>query len=335
MRSDAPDAGSERKLTFGLILLPGFTLSAMSLFVDALRLSADERDFSRPVRCSWAFATLDGGEVTASCGLTVQPTAAIGALSDCDFIVVVGGLTTSKAASSDALFALLRKADAAGIRLIGLCTGAFALVRAGVLSQSHCCVSWFHRDDFLEEFEAVGPDDTSLFRANGQHFTCAGGIGSGYLALHIVENAFSSRLARKSAAILMMSYERRGSAQPAIILDGIGNGLVRKAVKIFEDTLEEPIAMETVALRVGITTRQMERLFRQTLGKSPGRVRDWLRIERAKHLLAETEMNLTEIAVACGLLGSRGLKRVFDREGCPAPRLFRAGRTAQRHDLFV
>lgn len=78
--------------------------------------------------------------------------------------------------------------------------------------------------------------------------------------------------------------------------------------------MEEPISMFEVSQRIGITCRQMERIFKEELGKSPLRVRDRLRVRRAKRLLLETDLNFTEIAVACGLLGTKTLNGAFARE---------------------
>ncbi|ATU95298.1 hypothetical protein BLM14_26660 (plasmid) [Phyllobacterium zundukense] len=90
--------------------------------------------------------------------------------------------------------------------------------------------------------------------------------------------------------------------------------------------MEDPISMAEVARRIGTTRRQMERIFREELGKSLLRVRDQLRVRKAKQLLLDTDLNFTEVAVACGLLGTKTLNRAFAREGEPLPREQRAAR---------
>lgn len=323
-------SASTKKLRFGIILLPQFTLSALSLFLDCLRLSADEKDHSRPIRCSWEISTLSGESVRSSTGMFVEPTASISSVLDCDYVVVVGGLIMPQKKPPEMLVDLLRKASRKGLRVVGLCTGTFALANAGILPERQCCVSWLHTEEFLEEFFEYFADSTSLFRPNGKHYTCAGGMGSAYLALEVIASEFSEELARKCASILMIPYERRTAEQPALILSGVSNRIIRQAIRIFEATMEEPVSMSEVAQRIGITSRQMERVFSEELGKSPARVRDRLRVQRAKQLLAETDFNFTEVAVACGLLGTRTLNRAFIREGEKLPRELRI-RTHQFH----
>ena len=315
-----------KKLKFGIILLPQFTLSALSLFLDCLRLAADEKDQSRQIRCSWDITTLSGSSVQSSTGMFVEPTAVLGSVLECEYVVVVGGLISPHKKASAALLDLLRKINKRQIRLIGLCTGTFALAEANVLPENQCCVSWLHTEEFGEEFTEFSADSISLYRANGRHYTCAGGMGSAYLGLEIVATEFGEELARKCASILMIPFERRTNEQPALIYSGVSNRVVKQALRVFEKTMEDPISMADVARRIGTTRRQMERIFREELGKSPLRVRDQLRVRKAKQLLLETDLNFTEVAVACGLLGTKTLNRAFAREGEALPREQRASR---------
>jgi transcriptional regulator GlxA family with amidase domain len=313
-----------KSVRFGIIPLPNFTLSALSLFLDCLRLAADEKDQSRQIRCRWEIATLMGDSVRSSSGTVVATTAGIGSILDCDYVIVVGGLNMLKRKPPLALLELLRKASKRDVVVIGLCTGSFVLVESGILPEKQCCVSWLHKQEFADEYFDYRSDTTSLYRANGNHFTCAGGVGSAYLALEIIASEFNEDLARKCASILMIPYERRKSEQPAPAVAEISNKVIRQAIRLFETTMEESPSMSHVARQIGVTSRQLERIFRDELGKSPSRIRDKLRVHKAKQLLIETDLNFTEVAVACGLYGSRTLNRTFEREGEKLPRDIRA-----------
>ncbi len=315
-----------KKVRFGIILLPQFTLSALSLFLDCLRLAADEKDQSRQIRCKWEITTLSGTSVQSSTGMFVEPTADLSSVLECDYVVVVGGLISPQKKAPETLLAVLRKINRTPTRLIGLCTGSFALAEANVLPEHQCCVSWLHTEEFGEEFSEFSADSVSLYRANGRHYTCAGGMGSAYLALEIIAAEFGDELARKCASILMIPFERRTNEQPALIYSGVSNRVIKQALRLFEKTMEDPISMSEVSRLIGTTRRQMERIFREELGKSPLRVRDQFRVLKAKQLLLETDLNFTQIAVACGLLGTKTLNRAFIREGEPLPRILRASR---------
>ncbi|MEN0100423.1 MAG: DJ-1/PfpI family protein, partial [Brucella pseudogrignonensis] len=229
-----------RRLSVGIVALPGFTLTALSLFLDPFRLAADDRDKSRQIRCAWKICTLSGDPVTSSSGMVIEPTAPIGELDECDYVAVVGGLLAQYRPRQQALIDLIKRADKRGKTVVGLCTAAFLLAEGGLLDDRNCCVSWFHRDDFLDLFDGYTADTTSLFHRSGRHYTCAGGLGAASLSLSIIQNEISEELARKSASILMIPYELVRSEQPALSFNGVRSPMIRKAIRIFEETLEEP-----------------------------------------------------------------------------------------------
>lgn len=315
-----------RRLTLGIVILPGFTLSAFSLFLDPFRLAADDKDKSRQIRCGWKICTLTGLPVECSSGMTVAPTAPIGALDDCDYVVVVGGVLPHYRSGQNTLIELLKRAARQRKVVIGLCTAAFIVAEAGLLDDRNCCVNWFHKQDFLQLFSGFSADTTSLFHRSGRHFTCAGGLGAASLALSIIQTEISEELARKSASILMFPYELLTAEQPELSFNGVRSPMIRKAIRIFEETLEDPLAMTDVARRIGISTRQMERGFQLGLGKTAFQVREELRVQRAKELLATGHSSLLEVAVASGFTDTRSMNRSFTRQNQNLPRSYRSAR---------
>lgn len=311
------------RLSVGIVALPGFTLTALSLFLDPFRLAADDRDKSRQIRCGWKICTLSGDPVTSSSGMIIEPTAPVGELDECDYVAVVGGILGQYRPRQKALIELIRRADRRGQTVVGLCTAAFLLAEGGLLEDRNCCVSWFHRDDFIEMFDGYTADTTSLFHRSGRHYTCAGGLGAASLALSIIQKEISEELARKSASILMFPYELVRSEQPALSFNGVRSPMIRKAIRIFEATLEEPVPMVDVARRLGISVRQMERAFKMTLGRTAFEVREELRVKKARELLSETALSLLEVAVASGFTDTRSMNRSFLRQKQKAPREYR------------
>lgn len=308
------------RLTVGILLVPGFTLTALSLFLDPFRLAADAKDNSRQIRCAWKICTMSGEGVKSSSGVVVEPTAPLGALDDCEYLAIVGGILTQYKPRQQSLIDLIKRADRQGKKIIGLCTAAFALAEANLLEDLNCCVNWFHREDFLALFDRHRADTTSMFHRSGRHYTCAGGIGAASLALSIIQSEISEELARKSASILMFPYELVMSEQPALSLNGVRSPLIRKAIRLFEETLEEPIAMVDVARRLNISVRQLERSFRETLGRTAFDIREELRVKRAKELLNESTLSLLGVAVASGFADTRSMNRSFARQGQKPPR---------------
>ena len=115
------------RLSVGFILARRFTLCAFANFVDVLRLAADEGDRSRPIFCDWSVLSDSMDPVPSSCGVTVQPNERLGDPRKFDYIVVVGGLLEEIPNLSTAYTRFLEKAASAGVPLVGVCTGTFAL----------------------------------------------------------------------------------------------------------------------------------------------------------------------------------------------------------------
>ena len=175
-------AATKPSLSIGFVLTSRFTLCAFANFVDVLRLAADEGDRSRPIRCHWQVLSATGDPVRSSCGVSVQPDAGLGDPARFDYIVVVGGLIDEIARLNPAYVAFLQRASSAGVPLVGVCTGAFVLHAAGLMDGYKCCVSWFHRADFLESFDGLAPVSDQIFVVDRDRITCSGGASSAHLA---------------------------------------------------------------------------------------------------------------------------------------------------------
>ena len=172
--TETHETGAAPRLRVGFILARRFTLSAFANFVDVLRLAADEGDRSRPIRCGWRVLSSDMQAVTSSCGIAVRPDERLGDPARFDYIVVVGGLVEELERLDPDYAGFLRRAAAAGVPLAGVCTGAFILHRAGLMDGYRCCVSWFHHDDFLEQFEGLRPVSDQIFVVDRDRLTCSG-----------------------------------------------------------------------------------------------------------------------------------------------------------------
>src|SRR5580692_8458170 len=139
-------------LRVGVILAEHFTLSAFAVFVDHLRLAADEGDRSRPLHIRWSIMSDRSDPIRSSCGVQVLPTDELLPAEELDYLVVVGGLLHAGPQISDTVLRYLRKTAAAGTTLIGICTGSFILCRAGLMQARRSCVSWYHYQDFRDTF---------------------------------------------------------------------------------------------------------------------------------------------------------------------------------------
>lgn len=313
-------------LRVGFLLANNFTLSALSLFVDALRLAADEGDRSRPIRCGWSVMAARPEPVRSSCGVLVSRTAPLSDPTSFDYIVVVGGLLHAGNQMDDSNIAYLRSAASAGVPLVGVCTGSFVLARAGLMRGRRCCISWYHHADFEAEFSDIVPDADQLFVVDRDRITCAGGSGVADLAAFLIERHVGASAAQKSLHVLQLQNRRQGSdAQPhAAAGSAGGDDRVRRAILLMEQHMAEPLSVETIAHRLQLSSRQLERLFQDTLAVSPAVAYRQLRLGYAKRLLQTTRKSVTDIAIEAGFCDGAHFARQFRAHFGIAPRDMRA-----------
>ena len=299
-------------LRVGFLLADSFTLSAMSLFVDALRLSADEGDRSRPLRCNWQIMSSNREPIRSSSGLSLTPTAPLLPPSEVDYVVIVGGLLHIKEQMEGVGLDYLRQCAAAGVPLVGVCTGSFILARAGLMTGRQTCVSWFHHDDFAAEFPDNKVDADRLFIDDGDRITCAGGGGVADLAAHLIHRHLGATLAQKSLHILQLQSARPGTeAQPHTIPAASDDRRVRRAILLMEQHVSDPLTMDAIASRLKISSRQLERLFRSSTGMTPASMYRQIRLRHARRLLFATQKSITDIAVETGFCDAAHFARQF------------------------
>lgn len=308
-----PAAGTNWKLCVGFVLLPNFTLNAFSSIVDVLRLAADEGDRSRPEQCSWRILAPDLNPITSSCGLQVLPWETFSDPGRFDYIVVVGGLLDPEPRYNRKTIDFLRDAAGRGVRLAGVCTGSFVLAEARLLNGRRCCVSWYHFTDLIERYGDVIPVADQLFIEDGPFITCAGGLASMDLGAWLVERHLGPGRSQKSLHIMVADQARPGaSAQPQPPSTGpVADTRVRRAMLLIEQNLSTPQRVDKIARAVGLSKRQLERVFRTLVGKSIQEYSRDLRLLYGLWLLANSTKTITAVASEAGFSDISHFNRLF------------------------
>jgi transcriptional regulator GlxA family with amidase domain len=297
-------AEQSTRLRIGFVLIPRFTLTAFAGFIDTLRLASDHEDWSRQIECQWAVLGDRDTPIVSSCGAVVQPCAIMENPRQFDYIVVVGGLLRGDQTTQSDTYHFLRDAARAGVSLIGLCTGSFILARAGLLKGYECCVSWFHREEFVGEFPTLRVQTNQLFAVDRDRLTCAGGISVVHLAAHVIEKHFGRPRAVKSLRILIEDgpLPAHTSQPESIVTHRARDSVVQRAMLIIEESLTEPIALIVVSRALRVSMRQLERRFISDIGIAPRVYRLRLRMARAIWLVEHTDRSVTDIALECGFI---------------------------------
>lgn len=296
------------------------------MFVDTLRLSADEGDRSRPVSCNWVVMASRSTPIRSSCGTEVNPTSSFRPPKEFDYIAVVGGIMHHGQKTDDETIAYLHAAARQQVSLIGICTGSFLLSRIGLMKNRKVCISWLHYQEFCEEFPGHEVSADRLFEVDGDRITCAGGAASADLAIYLVERHLGQSAAQKPHHVLLLERVRTvASVQPhPPIACATVNVHIRRAMLLMEQHLSSPLQISSIAATLSLSTRQLERLFRAELLMRPSIFYRILRLRYARWLLSHTSRSVTEIALDAGFSDGAHFSRQFKAvHGC-APSSLRA-----------
>ncbi|MFX1739533.1 GlxA family transcriptional regulator [Paraburkholderia sp. A1RI_3L] len=325
------DSAPKERIRFAIVLLPNFTLTAFSGFVDMLRLSADEGDYSKPVRCSWSVVGDTLAPVRASCGIQITPWQTFAEAEPFDYLVVVGGLLHSGPQANEETLQFIRSAARTNATLVGICTGVFALMRAGVLEDHRICVSWFHYWDFVERFPAVNADSLvadRLFVIDRRRITCSGGRASIDVAAAILLRHFEHATVQKALRILLVGEMQKGNA-PQPHPPGLAPAThpkVKRAILVMEQHVGRTLPLEELACKLDLSPRQLERLFKAETGRSPQAFAKQVRLRTAAWLLTSSDRTVADIASSCGFSDASHLGREFRKQFGVPPVAFREQR---------
>lgn len=304
------------RLNVGFLLTESFTLGAFANFVDVLRLAADEGDGSRQINCAWKILSGSNSPIISSSGVAVHPDERGVDLRHFDYIVLVGGLLQNTARLSPWQARTLQEAADAGIPLVALCTGAFDLTKLGLMKGYKCCVSWFHHEDFLSQFDRTQPVSDQLYVVDRDRLTCSGGVGSAHLAALLVNRHVGTSEAVKSLNIMMIDRALGGEMpQPQSEVDfHVEDHLVRRAIHLIRQHMTLPHTTSELAARLGVSRRQLERRFKAALGESPARVSRRIRLRHGQALLARHDRSMAEIAEETGFCDTSHFIRSYRNE---------------------
>ncbi len=291
------------------IVVPQVTQIALVAAVEALRLA---NRASGKTLYSWSLLSLEGERVQAS---NAMPMATAGDLSlgeGADVIVVCGGSDPS-IASDRRLLAWLRTQSRRGKDIGSLCTGSLVLAKAGLLDGYRCTIHWENLAGFVEAYPEIDVT-TELFEIDRKRFTCAGGTAVIDLMLNLIGRQHGHELAAKVADQFMHERIRDSHDHQRISLPqrlGVRHPKLLSIIALMEENLEEPMSRASLAAHAKLSARQLERLFRKYLNRSPARYYLELRLNRARLLLLQTDMSIIDVALACGFVSASHFSKCY------------------------
>ncbi len=283
---------------FVFLTLPNYTMIALASAIDALRMA---NRVSRRELYEWSLVTIDGEPAVASNGLAMSPTVSVDQMGPANIVFVVGGVQVEQA-TTPAILGTLRRLAQRHVSLGSLCTGGYALAKAGLLDKYRAVIHWENMTALREEFPRVVFSD-QLFVIDRDRYTCTGGVAPLDLMLHIIKQHQGRDIAPLISEQFILDRIRNDQDRQHIPLQarvGLFHENLIEAAALMEANIEEPLSLDEIASLVGVSRRQIERLFKRYVGQVPTRYYLDMRLRRARELLLQTAMSIMQVAVACG-----------------------------------
>lgn len=290
------EPGQPREFVF--LLLPQFSMIAFVAAIEPLRLA---NRVARRQLYAWRTVAADGGQVPASNGCLVAAGEGLEDAARDAAIVVCAGLGLKDAVTRPVL-TWLRKQSRRGIAMGAVCTGTYILARAGLLEGRRCTIHWENQAAFAEEFPEVDLCNL-LYVTDEGTFTCAGGTAAADMMLHLIAEDHGAELSSLVADSLVHAPVRGDGDEQRLSVPariGVRHPKLVSVIQTMEKNTEDPISPSELARSMSMSTRQLERLFRRYLNRSPKRYYMELRLEKARNLLLQTNMSVINVALACG-----------------------------------
>lgn len=292
------DPARDLPQSFAFLLVPEFSMMPVAAAIEPLRIA---NRLAEQSLYDWNMFSTDGVAVAASNGFTIACSGGLDEIDERAVVIICGGLNV-QAHTSRKMINFLRKAARRGAAIGSLCTASHVMASAGLLDGYTCTIHWENMPAFAEDFPDVKVTG-SLFEIDRDRFTCAGGTASIDMMLALIAAQHGAELAADVAEQVLHSPIRHHSEHQRMSLPARIGARHPKLVGIIEQmegNLEEPLSPSILAKQAGLSTRQLERLFRRYLDRSPKRYYLELRLKKARLLLLQTNMSVINVALACG-----------------------------------
>jgi len=284
---------------YAFVLIPGYSQLGFSCALEALTLANRHPNGAQYYK--WRLLSETGDAVPAYNGVRIDVDAALCPLDRDETIVICAGEDVGRNTSKK-LVGWLRQEVRRGMDYGALSSGTYVLALAGLLEGKRVTTHWEYRSALTEVLPDVIMEET-IFSIDGRVFTTAGGAASMDMMLERIKTEHDAALATWVADQMVYTdprlptHSQRAALHPR---SQVRNAKLAMALQVMENNIEDPLTPDEIAEIITLSTRQLERLFAKYIHMSPKKYYLKLRLEKARDLLRQTDLTVTDICVACG-----------------------------------
>jgi transcriptional regulator GlxA family with amidase domain len=313
-------------MMIGIVVYPGFQLLDAAGPISAFEIAG--RLTRRPITIK--VMSVHAGEVRSSSGVTLL-SRSLRMNADLRTLIVVGGQGVIEAAACVKTLAFVRAAARRGCRIASVCSGAYVLAESGLLDGRRATTHWRRTRDFIASYPQVKLEPDRIFVRDGDIWTSAGITAGIDLALAMIAEDFGDDIARETARYLVV-YDRRsgGQSQFSSLLElKAPQGRFADLLAWAREHLDQPLTVEDLADRAGMSARHFARAFLAETGSTPSKAIERLRVEVARERVQSGREAIETVARTIGFGDPERMRRAFIRAfGQPPQSLRRSARAA-------
>ena len=303
---------------FGFLMVPKFSLGAFSSAIEPLRIA---NYVSGRTLYEWRTVSIDGEAVASSAGVGVTADLSMRSSERLSTVFVCGGIDTHLF-QDKRLANWLRQIERRGTNIGSLCTGSHVLARLGLLDGYRCTIHWENLPGFIEDFPDIEVKE-DIFVIDRNRYTCAGGMAASDMILSFINRDHGYELAAAVSEALVLERIRGEDDHQRMALRlrlAVSQPKLLATINLMSENIEAPLSQTELGREIGLSTRQLERLFLKYLNCTPSRYYLEMRLNRARALLQQTCMSVTNVALATGFVSASHFSKSFRLHFGHAPR---------------
>ncbi len=271
------------------------------------------------------FFSLDGTPVTATNGMIIPVKGDISQIERRDIVVIAASYDPPEDLKP-AILSSLNWHHRHGAMIWAVDQGVLLLVETGIVGDEKISAHWETISTIGEQWPHIQITD-SLYSITKHLATCGGHTGALDMTLSYIYDQFGEELA--TAVVNEMLYSGIRPSETPIPNDHVftpwrKNSILSRAIELMECNVEDPLRIADIAQEVGVSARQLEYLSQRYLSETPKQHYTRIRLQQARRLLIYSELDITEIAIACGFQSVSSFSRSFQRVLKVSPSGYRA-----------
>lgn len=267
------------------------------------------------------------GFVDGSDGMLLRAEPSIVNYGFSDIMIVVGG----QVPAPNPWLARARQMLRAGHAVALLSDAATAYIRTSKSASARVTTHWFDAAMLHETGYYPALSDTLSEKSDGIITAAGGGATAEFVIGLIAPHMEKDQVAALGNRLLLPAIRKSDAPQPQGISGNASlfDAQVTRIVTLMEDSIADPMGMAELTQQVGLSTRQVERMFRDVFGLSPARFYKRLRTRKAWTLIEETTLPLADIAAATGFKTAGTMARAVQDDYGETPTKLRTRRSVR------